>query len=208
MSAQQKWSILDTCLITNACIVLVLGEKYKELSAIFFEMFGTEFQHDWPKPSESAERWRRVTMEHLIDSTGKEFTTEHRDAHVITSVEQLRSHIYHSIEGPLCCLDPEVNMSKVIPIVDKAIHLAQQMFLQQCRFQVVFPSPGDDYCAGATPGMSCVPENENLSAGVVRFIVRPGLAKWGDAHGKSLDERLDLVPSLVFVEPRIKREQG
>ena len=59
--------------------------------------------------------------------------------------------------------------------------------------------------------MTSVPDRDgdDINDGVVAFVVNPGLTKWGDARGEKLDERYDIVPCLVQLEPmRIKREGG
>lgn len=40
-------------------------------------------------------------------------------------------------------------------------------------------------------------DGDDIDDGVVAFIVKPGLRKWGNAHGKMLDQYYDIVPSLV-----------
>jgi hypothetical protein len=57
--------------------------------------------------------------------------------------------------------------------------------------------------------MTSVPDRdcEDIEGGFVAFVVNPGLTKWGDARGLHLDQRNDIVPSLVQLEAtRIKQE--
>jgi hypothetical protein len=44
-------------------------------------------------------------------------------------------------------------------------------------------------------------DGEETDEGVVAFVINPGLTKYGDAHGKNLDQRYDIVPSLVLLDP-------
>jgi hypothetical protein len=43
--------------------------------------------------------------------------------------------------------------------------------------------------------------------GTVAFVVSLRLTKWGDAEGRQLDCRYDIVPSLVHLQPFIKTEK-
>ncbi|KAJ8113128.1 hypothetical protein OPT61_g4673 [Boeremia exigua] len=85
-------------------------------------------------------------------------------------------------------------------IVDRAFTLALEMSLQNCRFQVTYPSAGAKFHDGS---MSSLPDldGEDISDGIVAFVVNLGLTKWGDAHGKMLDQRYDVVSALVQLEP-------
>lgn len=173
-------------------------------------MYGTGEKQDWPLPSHDSERWRRLTMQTLVGSTGEQLITKVKvnckNVVLRNSIDELRVHIFRKIEGPLYRLHPAVDSSKINPILEKAFNLAMHMSLQQFRLQVIAPNAGDNYTAGINLDMTSVPESDDVPVGKVGFIVRPGLAKWGDAHGKNLDQRLDLVPSLVFIEPCVKEE--
>ncbi|ORY08528.1 hypothetical protein BCR34DRAFT_603498 [Clohesyomyces aquaticus] len=85
-------------------------------------------------------------------------------------------------------------------IVANAFALALRMSLQHCRLQVVYPKIGEHFEFGETNHLTSIPAGEHIENGQVGFIVNPGLAKWGDSRGKLLGERLDLVPSLVYIE--------
>ena len=190
--------------------VSVLGNQYTSLFTVFLDMYGDDKKQDWPPPSDVSERWRRLTMQSLIGSANEQLITNNKvnsvNISLVTSIEECRVRIFHKIEGPLYRLYPAIDPSKIMPIVDKTFNLVKQMSLQQFHLRIVAPCPGDGYIAGITPDMTSVAESEDVPEGTVGFIVRPGLAKWGDAHGKNLDQRLDLVPSLVFIEPHVKTE--
>lgn len=191
---------------TDVPIVIFLGQQYEGLTEVFFEMFGTEHQHFWPTPSIQAERWRYVTLEHFVGSMGKEAIAQGRINHVSSvSEKSMEDHwktMVNNIAVPLGRLYRGTDHSRIKSIVDKAFNLVLQMSLQKFRLQVVFPEIGDTYVTDITPELSSVTESDEVLVGTVGFIVNPGLAKWGDAHGKNLDQRLDLVPSLVFIEGR------
>jgi hypothetical protein len=175
-------------------------------------MFGTETQLKWPIPSELAERWRVTTLEQLVNMVGSEAitsgTTKKKHVELENSIKIQRVWIADRITKPLRRLSVGVDSSTLSAIIDKAFALALKIFRQQCRFQVVFPKIGDRYVEGATRNLTSVPESDDVECGRVGFIVKPGLAKWGDAHGKNLDKRLDLVSSLVFIEPTAKVSVG
>ena len=90
-------------------------------------------------------------------------------------------------------------------IVDKAFQLALQVSLQRFRIQITHPMVGDSF---NTDTMKAIPntDDEDADDGAVAFIVRPGLNKWGDTHGKNFDHRYDVVPSLVQVTHSSKPE--
>jgi hypothetical protein len=71
-----------------------------------------------------------------------------------------------------------------------------QMALQRSRLQVTVPKNGDRFSRAE---MSAVngDDEEEIEDGVVAFVINPGLTKWGDAHGKKLDQRYDIVRALV-----------
>lgn len=157
-------------------------------------------------PSEPAEQWRRNTLECLVGSKSNQIIVEGKVDHTSVAaaqyIEDKRKFIVDNIGEPLTRLFPSLDSSKIYPIVDKAFNLALRMFLQQCRFQIVFPELGEQYIAGSTAEMTSHTDSDEGPVGSVGFVVNPGLAKWGDAHGKNLDQRLDLVPSLVLVDGR------
>ncbi|CAN9109591.1 unnamed protein product [Alternaria alternata] len=176
------------------------------------QMFGSDHDHEWPSPSSSCESWRRSTVEHLRDSINRasrhDDTMEPAPKRTKTVHTDPCKQLAVDIEMCLKQFFPETNFSQVRIIVDKAIALAVQMSLQRCRLQITYPSTGCKFIEGM---MASVPDRdeEDVDAGVVAFIINPGLTKWGDAHGEKLDERYDIVPSLVQLEQRrIRREDG
>jgi hypothetical protein len=98
---------------------------------------------------------------------------------------------------------PDFDCERLKPVIQKAFTLAVDIFSQRCRFQVMWPQLDEEYFLGVTTGLVSIPDSEEVQEGRVAFIVNPGLTKWGDAHGKCLDQRLDIVPALVFVEEQV-----
>ena len=50
-------------------------------------------------------------------------------------------------------------------------------------------------------------DDDKAESGVVAFVLRPGLTKWGDAHGKNLDQVCPIVKSTVKLE-RVDEMEG
>jgi hypothetical protein len=50
--------------------------------------------------------------------------------------------------------------------------------------------------------MTAVPDRNgrDIEEGTVSFVVNSGLTKWGDAEGRNMDCRYDIIASLVQVE--------
>lgn len=178
----------------------------EDLPDIYISLFGIDHQHNWPKPSEPAEQWRCNTLQYLVGSTNDQIIVEGKVHHegilAFHYIEKRREAVVDSIGEPLTRLFPSLDASKIYPIVDKAFNLAFRIYMQQCRFQVVFPELGEQYIAGTTAEMTSHGNGDSGPVGIVGSVINPGLAKWGDAHGKNLDQRLDLVPSLVLVDDR------
>lgn len=83
--------------------------------------------------------------------------------------------------------------------INKAFALALQLSTQRCRLQLTYPLVGAEFHKHSMESMPD-PDGEDIENGNVAFIAHPGLTKWGDAHGKNLDHRFDIVSSLVQLE--------
>ncbi|KAF2702968.1 hypothetical protein K504DRAFT_345804, partial [Pleomassaria siparia CBS 279.74] len=195
------WSILLQCLFS--CPFNMFGPECIGIQNTCQSLFGTGHDHGWPVPSELAERWRCTTMGQMVGLIGEEYIINGPPKGDTTdkakSMRRVRDSIYGSITSAFSTLSPSTDFSKLTTIIDKAFALALQMFLQRSRYQIVWPALGSAFQVGETHHLSSIEESEDVEKGCVRFIINPGLAKWGDAHGKHLDTRLDLVASQVFV---------
>jgi hypothetical protein len=171
-------------------------------------LFGQEFIDCWPVPSSQCENWRYTSMERLVDQVGRSTIMEGQTGMPTESedVQNLRNHLTRArsaisnyIGGTIALASTGADFSRVSLIVNKAFSLAMEMSLQRSRLQVTWPYIGEQF---VKEGMSCVPnpDGEEFEAGRVAFIVNPGLVKWGDANGNNLEERYDIVPSLVHLE--------
>jgi hypothetical protein len=108
-------------------------------------------------------------------------------------------NIIRFIESGLALITPSVDSNRVNRIVDKAFALAMQMSLQRSRLQVTFPRIGSAFNKAE---MSPVADNEDddVQYEYVALVVAPGLTKWGNSHGKNLDDRFDIVHAMVQLE--------
>ncbi|KAI4622563.1 uncharacterized protein J4E87_006505 [Alternaria ethzedia] len=204
------WTILIKRVFRNP--FTILGENVKYVHKAWIEMFGDEHHHEWPVPTAVCENWRRTTIEHLHESMNEAFRldsdVEPKFKRKKTTSVDPRKKLADEAEEYLEARLPASNCSQLRGIIDKAFALAKQMSLQRCRLQITYPSTG---CIFVESEMTSVPDRDgdDINDGVVAFVVNPGLTKWGDARGEKLDERYDIVPCLVQLEPmRIKREDG
>jgi len=204
------WAILVNSVFRNP--FAVFGNNVERVNQAWHELFGSDHNHDWPSPSVVCENWRRNTAEHLRESANTvvrhndtlEPTPKRTKTARIDASKEFANEWESFLEG----MFPGSDFAQVHNIVDKAFALAVQMSLQRCRLQITYPSTGCMFVEGE---MTSVPDREgdDIDAGVVAFVVNPGLTKWGDARGEKLDERHDIVPCLVQLEPMlIKREDG
>jgi hypothetical protein len=179
----------------------ILGKQCNGHYTTWQSMYGMGHYNHWPIPTVLSETWRYTTMESMLTLVDREIITHGKDKNKPTSVEAaiiaLRRHVVNAIDRRLAEVsNVDVNRQQVNTIIDKAFSFAMQMSLQRVRFQITFPKPGSK---SNNDTMKFVPdaEGEDVSEGTVAFTVNPGLTKWGDAHGKNLDHRYDIVTSLV-----------
>lgn len=163
----------------------------------------------WPSPSPLCEKWRYVTIEQLQSKVVGEQPTSHEweesdnqeiDVVVDSSHQNAKIHIEQALIDALIPVAPGIKPAKIQKIVRKACELAVQLGLQRCRLQIIAPKLDQEYIARKTTDMMGISGCENIKTGRVAFIVNPGLRKWGDGHGGHLDQSLNLVPALVFIE--------
>lgn len=158
-----------------------------------------------PTPSDLAERWRFTTVEQLIKMSGTKVITEgyaNGEARGFKEgVLQARNSTESDILIPLQTVMPSLKSDQVSVIIDRAFSLALKMVVRRCRVDITIPQIGEQYVSGETSHLRSVLDNEEEEEGTVAFIIKPGLAKWGDAQGKKLEQRLDIVSAEVFIDP-------
>ncbi|KAH7383280.1 hypothetical protein BKA66DRAFT_391363, partial [Pyrenochaeta sp. MPI-SDFR-AT-0127] len=203
------WSVLIELIFVSP--FAIFQHEGKVLHEIWSLMFGADHFRRWPSPSPQCETWRYTTMEHLAQITGHNVIThgeveesaETPQSSTLHSLQmstlEARHNVVNLVEPRLASIFPEIDPPKIWNIVNKAFRLALEMSVQRCRIQVTFPAVGTNFdkeCMASMPNHS----GEDIDTEVVAFIVNPGLTKWGDANGKKLDQRYDIVPSLVQLE--------
>ncbi|KAJ4360577.1 uncharacterized protein N0V89_001143 [Didymosphaeria variabile] len=181
-----------------------------EINDWWAKLFGRNHVADWPLPGDLAERWRSMTVEQVVKLGGKEaitrgiITTEQGAAirqDILDSILKGRTSAYKLITETLGELSPATDFLQVPVIIDKAFSLALEMNIQRCRLQAVYPKIGDLYSQGEPSYLKSNLNDEEADEGTVAVIVNPGLVKWGDGHGKNLDQELVLVPCDVIIAP-------
>lgn len=179
-------------------------------------LYGDGHRGEQPPPSTSSELYRCTVASELVRLTGREtiltgqINTEVRKkgiaGYLIEGTLTCRDAVASTIGKKLASISSAVDFAEIPFIVDCAFALALEMSLQKCRLQVTYPAIGDAF---SNSNMSSIPDldGDDIDEGNVAFIVHPGLTKWGDAHGRKLDQQYDIVPSLVQLEPvMMKRE--
>ncbi|KAH7083207.1 hypothetical protein BKA63DRAFT_584486 [Paraphoma chrysanthemicola] len=188
----------------------IFGTFGNGLAESWFSVYGEDHVLEWPTPSLKCELWRYTTTEQLVESVGKDLISHGRKSLLLDDVEAsvvaVRKDIGEIVCTSLCVLDPAADAIQIGNVVDKAFTLAMQMFLQRSRLQITYPQVGDKFIHNE---MTFLPDRNgnDIEDGLVAYVLNPGLAKWGNAHGEQYECRLDLVPSLVQLESvDIKRE--
>jgi hypothetical protein len=188
----------------------MFGSDCVKLDEAWKNTFGSEFFLDWPKPTSHSETWRYTSTEHLFKTVGPriiekgvlEKVNNHGDKFrqdMEGSVQEARDFVTQCIQSTLALIAPSMDPSYIQDIVDKSFGLALRMSLQRSRLQITYPAVG---AAFAKDKMKSVPvaNEEELDDGIVAMVINPGLTKWGDATGKHLEERYDIVPAMVQLE--------
>ncbi|KAL5404078.1 hypothetical protein PMIN04_012662 [Paraphaeosphaeria minitans] len=172
---------------------------------LWSSLFGMQHIDSWPQPSIPCETWRYMTNGQLVATLDTTDPSEARQKGQDLNLEQHAIHTWNTakeyLEAPLAAITPTDHSAHVSGIVNGAFRLATNMSLQRSRLQITYPEIGDKVnMAHMTPLPSCV--EENMDNGIVTLVINPGLTKWGNAHGKFFDHRLDIVPALVTVNGR------
>lgn len=180
------------------------GDKYTILTKSWVLIFGSEGAHGWPAPDTSCETWRYTTVEQLSKSSNEGMSAVGRKAQDASA--KARATIVSVLEACMEAVSPAVPNDQILAIVEKAWGLALRMAQQRARLQITQPLPGAKFNREEMESMPDL-EGDELADGFVAFIVSPGLTKWGDASGRNLDQRYDIVPASVQLEaqPRVMR---
>jgi hypothetical protein len=204
------WSVLiEIVFMTPFAIFHDDGDRICEL---WSKMFDAENSRYWPTASTQAESWRCSTIEHLVVTATRAAITrgegeqsskpldEGATHGVQRSVLLSRARVAKIIRARLSELAPGSDLSQIQKIVDKAFTLALEMSLQRSRLRVTHPAVGATF---NKQQMLPMPDRsgKDIEDGTVAFVVNPGLVKWGDAEGRNLECRYDIIASLVQLKP-------
>jgi hypothetical protein len=204
------WSVLiELVFMTPFAIFSDDGDR---ISDVWSKMFDGEDARYWPTPSTQAESWRRATIEQMVALVGRTTITRGEDelsslpldkdatSGLQRNVLLARARVAEIITSRLSKLSPGTDISQVQKLIDRAFTLALEMSLQRSRLQVAHPAVGAIF---NKQHMSPIPDRsgKDIEEGTVAFVVNPGMVKWGDAEGRNLECRYDIVASLVQLSP-------
>ncbi|KAF3034582.1 hypothetical protein E8E12_002188 [Didymella heteroderae] len=203
------WSVLLDCVFKTP--FTVLGENGAAIAELWGKLFDNKHVRGWPNPSALCESWRRTTVEHAVAGMSQDMSlgtnnkaegglTDGAPPQELNDAElQMHNAVANEIGTRLANMSTAADFQLIPKVIEAAIALSLQMSLQRSRLQVTFPNVGDRFDRARMASMHD-PDGEDMEDGVVAFIVRPGLTKWGNAHGKHFDQRHDIVHSLVQLE--------
>jgi hypothetical protein len=202
------WSVLvDEVFGTPLLIFGNSGNIHKESWSM---MFGKDHFRGWPSPCSSSETWRHMTTERLLELSNRDLITsgyiQPQDmdmenptwVDLVSDVIEQRDNVADILVANLSALSTLADPTQVPKIVKKAFSLALEMLLSRSRIQITYAQIGAQF----NEKTMCVrdTDEESLNKSTVAFVVRPGMTKWGDSHGKHFEESLDIVPCEVQLE--------
>lgn len=183
-----------------------LGKVGLDLAVMWTSVYGRDRVGGWPKPTLMSETWRATTSTQVAEQLHPKAMSEgfvddepsfqNMDYDAINH----RAQIFSLIMSFLSTISGVKALPEVHTIVHKALTLAMQMSTQRVRLQITYPPVGlpfDDKIMKPMDDPEDDDEEEDVKDGAVAFVLHPGLAKWGNAHGKDLDQRFDIVKAAV-----------
>lgn len=205
------WSILLHTVFEDP--FAFLGQHCDALYNAWTQVFGVLPGQSWPSPTTHSETWRYNTVKNLIGKAGADTIPQGPmlsvSENLSASMVDYRRNVEAVIEVQFNVTDSASNSSMIRQVVDKAFALAMHMALQRSRLQIIFPAVGVAWNSTEMKSMSFDDdEDQDLPNGSVAYVVNPGLVKWGDARGEHFDERYDIVPALVQLDPRASHRPG
>ncbi|KAL1604232.1 hypothetical protein SLS59_004026 [Nothophoma quercina] len=194
----------------------VFGKAGASLGQNWKVLFGQRHDGGLSRPSDSSESYRYAVVSQCVRLAGRDTITEgqaeahnpNRRAahHLATGTLERRDEVANTIGTKLATISSTVDVSQISNIINRAFALALEMSLQKCRLQITYSDIGATFHSGSMSSMPGL-DGDDMNDGVVAFIVNPGLTKWGDAHGKMLDQHYAIVPSLVQLEAVMVKRQ-
>jgi hypothetical protein len=173
-------------------------------------LFGQAHFGGWPYPFNSSEKWRHMMVDKLLELAGRDIiikgSVEPEDEkaksstqrHLVGHVRDKRDNVANLLGGTLSVLSTAADLTQVPKIINKAFPLALDMLLSRSRVQVTYAEAGAQFNEKEMALRDT--DEEDLNNRTVAFVVRPGLTKWGDAHGRNFEQRFDIVPCEVKLE--------
>jgi hypothetical protein len=181
----------------------VYGKQAEVLNMSWSSMFPVEHYKEWPCPSSLRETWRYTTAESMLGLVDRDVITNGKAKNEYEGLEpgiiETRKAVVAAIESGITNIAPTAENLDIVSIINKAFALAVQMALQRFRLQITYPRVGDRFNKNTMKFMSD-PDGEDVDDGMVAYVVNPGLTKWGDANGKNLEHRYDIIPSFVQLD--------
>jgi molecular chaperone GrpE (heat shock protein) len=202
------WSVLVDKVFGTP--LLIFGNSSNIHKESWSMMFGKDHFGSWPCPCSSSEIWRYMTTERLLELSNRDMIIngyvqpEDMDMEnptwyrLVSDVFQQRINVANILEDHLTALCATADPMQVPKIVNKAFSLALDMLLSRSRVQITYPQIGVQFDEEAMSVRDT--DEESLDNRTVAFVVRPGMTKWGDSHGKHFEESLNIVPCEVQLE--------
>jgi hypothetical protein len=206
------WSILLEGVFAHP--FQLFGNTFNHLHDVWQHLFWANDDNMSQTAAHTCELWRYKTAEHLVEMGGKTTITQGSASHapegVAASVEAYRTTVRQVLTYRLQKLCTNVNPLQIRRIIDKSFELAMHMALQRSRIRVTYPAVGSSFDTDPlTSQMSSDSDDDgdrDTRRKVVSLVINPGLSKWGDAHGEHYDQRYDIVPPRVLVEPIMPKQ--
>jgi hypothetical protein len=141
-----------------------------------------------------SEQWRVITAKSLDALCHKNPNRSH-DAAIWTKqyLEQMLERIGHH---------PEQHEDELNYIIASVQKLAKTLSTQKARLRLFVPAIGERYSTKKVYNYKLEPANrhgDELESGNVLFVVVPGLRKWGDGNGHSLETFKDGIAAKVLI---------
>ncbi|KAL7775115.1 hypothetical protein CFE70_006033 [Pyrenophora teres f. teres 0-1] len=202
------WSMLVEKVFRTPFVIF--GGSCEVLSANWSNIYLSDHCNGWPRPTTLSETWRYTTVESMLELVDQDVIVHGKKKDKAGMLERdvinLRNETLHLIGRRLNSVSSaNIMQAPVQNIINKALAFALQISLQRVRLQVTYPEIGDIFDADMMKSTSEA-DCEDVEHGTIAFVVNPGLTKWGDTHGKNLDQRYDIVPSLVKIEVPVQQK--
>jgi hypothetical protein len=206
------WAVLCECVFANP--FEWFGCEGSELAAVWARFFGIDEPDSWPPRSTLCETWRATTATHLSDLL--ELATVSEDSSKFgqsllsadSDVHKYRNEVYHITKSFLTSISGVEDIPQVRSIIEKSFAFALQMSPRRTRVRITYPVVGSGWDGSSMKLLEDPDDDDDVTEnGVVSFVLNPGLTKWGDAHGKKLDQRCDIVKAKIKLE-RLDQMEG